>query len=92
MILNALVVLTVALTGDTCASIDNRTNVAVWASKHKHGIMYHRTTYTEDGRLRYANAPGPNDNAAWMALHAAERALTVGKPGHKVPVRCVKVA
>jgi hypothetical protein len=89
MILNAIVVLTVALTGDTCASIDNRTNTAVWAKKHPAGIEYHRTRYSDMDRIIYHHAPAPTDNASWMALHAAERALQQGVPGHKIPVRCV---
>jgi hypothetical protein len=91
MILNAIVVLTVALTGDTCAAIDNRTNTAVWAKKHPLGISYQRTRYSDMGdRLVYRNAPAPyGEDDAWRALHKAERALQHGAPAPKIRVACV---
>lgn len=85
MILETIVALTIAATGGTCAGHDNAKNKAVWGGPY--GIT--TTTYTDNGRIRYRRAPGRNNNAAWIALHANERALQVGAPGRKVRVSCV---
>lgn len=86
MILEVIVGTLTALTGWTCAGHDNVQNKAVYGGPN---VPTTTTTYSEDGRLVYTDAPGPRQNRAWLALHLNERALQYGKPGRKVRVSCV---
>lgn len=73
--------------GSTCAAINNTTNTAAWVTPSG---QVRTTTYRDMDRIIYADAPGPRANAAWKALHAAERQLRIGKPGPKVRIACRK--
>ena len=87
--MNALIAIVVALsslTGQSCAAIDNTANKAVWQQKDGTAIV---TTYRDMDRIIYMRAPGRHNNAAWMALHAAERGLQRGKAGPKVRIACM---
>lgn len=84
--LEFFVYMTVAVTGMTCAAHDTGQNKAVFASPT---IPLVSTTYADRGRLIYRAAPKPNQDLAWIALHANERALQYGKPGRKVHIQCV---
>jgi hypothetical protein len=83
---------TIATTqGTTCAAIDNRSNTAAWVTPSG---QVRTSTYRDMDRIMYADAPGPRANAAWRALHAAERRLRVNAdgspstPGPKVRIAC----
>lgn len=73
--------------GSTCAVINNVSNEAAWATPSG---QVRTTTYTDMDRIRYADAPGPKQGAAWRALHGAERALQRGDAGPKVRIACRK--
>jgi len=83
----ALIVLTLAnLTGGTCAAMDNGPNVVAFTGTDGAVVS---GTYSDMGeRLVYRPAPGPVDDEAWMALHAAEEAQAYGTPAHKLTVAC----
>ncbi len=89
MILEAIVFLTAAFTGDTCAGIDNRQNKAVYAGPN---TPLTSTVYHEDGDgwIVYPDAPAPDDLDGWRALHEAEYAVWTTPPGPKVYVRCTE--
>ena len=79
-------ILALAMSGTSCAAIDNTSNTAVWVSNGTAGA----SQYTDTGdRVRYATAPGPTDDGAWVALHAVERALAANPPGHRVRAACL---
>lgn len=73
--------------GSTCAAINNTSNVAAWVTPSG---QVRTTTYRDMDRIIYRDAPGPRANAAWKALHAAERALQQGEAGPKVRIACRK--
>jgi hypothetical protein len=73
--------------GATCAAINNASNTAVWVTPSGQVRM---STYSENGRIVYRDAPGPRDVASWRALHAAERALLAAPTGPKVKIACRK--
>ena len=74
-------------TGQSCAAIDNAANTAAWKVPGKAVVT---ATYSDMGeRLVYRPAPGPRQNGAWHALHTAEAALAVGKPGPKRRIACI---
>jgi len=85
MILETIVAVTVALTGTSCAAIDNATNKAVWDSPTTPLVS---TTYRDDGVLMY-DAPYPTDVPTALAIVHAEDSLQEGAPGRKIPIRCV---
>ena len=86
MILEAIVTISVALTGNTCAAIDNAANAAAWGGPD---VALTRTVYTDYGAIVYADVPAPTDTDSWVALHTAERELLAGPVGHRVAVACI---
>ena len=85
MFLQIIVAVSVAITGSSCAAIDNSTNTAVWQQQGHAPVS---TFYADLDRIRYEDAPGAEDNGAWIALHRAEISLRSGEPGHKISVAC----
>lgn len=85
MILEAIVALTVLVTGNSCGAISNVPNKAVWGSPI---VPITTTTYTDGGQfLFYKEYPSKPDIT--LAMVHAEDALTEGPPGAKVVIRCV---
>jgi len=85
MILATLIASAVALTGQSCAAIDNGANTASWARPH-HGIV--STTYRDRGDYLQFKHHVPRGKTL-EALKRAEDGLQIGKPGHKVVLMCV---
>ena len=81
----AIVIAMSGLTGQSCAGIDNAANKAVWQQPSGRVVI---TSYKDMDRIIYMRAPGRHNNAAWKALHAAERGLQRGKAGPKVRFAC----
>lgn len=71
------------LTGSPCAIIDNGPNVAAFAVPGQVAVT---RTYVDYGDNLGYSAYVPK--LAWPASRAAERALQIGKPGHKVRLAC----
>lgn len=87
MILATLTLIATMATANntTCAAINNASNVAAWSTPTG---QVRTSTYTDNGRLVYSDAPSPTNNAAWRSLHAAERALQAAPTGPKVKIAC----
>ena len=88
LIATIMAIATIATGQDTtCAAINNVSNTAAWVTPSG---QVRTSTYTDMDRIRYADAPGPRANAAWKALHAAEKSLQKGDAGPKVRIACRK--
>lgn len=83
--LAVLASLAVAVTGQTCAVIDNTTNAAAVARPGHAARLLH---YTDMSGIRYQVDGRTLTDDEWSALHRAEKKLLVGKPGHKLRLAC----
>jgi len=86
MILEIMVAVSVAVTGGSCAAIDNATNQAVWDSP---SIEQVSTTYRDIGILDY-NTTFPTDPDTILALVTLEGTLQDSGIGRKIRVECIK--
>ena len=87
MFLESLVIIAIALTGGSCAAIDNGTNEMVWAGTDTPLTATH---YIDAGTTLIPDAPYPADVNTLLAAVHAESSLMRGTAGRKVRVSCFK--